>query len=807
MFTNYLKIAIRHLWRSKLYTLINVSGLAIGIVCMLLAIVYVKDERSFDDFHEKNPHLYRITTTLVENRGDKRMTSGGTGQVQGPAFKAAVPQVLDYARLWGGDMYQDVVANNKGLTLQLLFADKNFFDLFSFKLLRGDARTALNDIHAVVITEDVARRFFNSIDVVGKTLDMGSDPSAQKLGKPLVVTGVMQNLPRNSSIQFDILLTFEFMRLSGADDNWLNAYLSTFVLLRPDASHEQVIKKFSQVFAIHARGQLAENKIAYAFDPQISYGLQRITDIHLNPLYRVNGNREGGVTNGSDPVFSYIFLGIASFILLMACINFINISTANMLKRSKEVGVRKIAGGSKPQIILQFLVEPALLCAAAFVLSIAFAHIALPLFKQLAGKQLMSGDVLDRQLLLYFIVILTAIILLTGLYPAYLLSGFKPVQVLYGRQKLSGSNAFGKSLIVVQFSLAVFLMIASLIYFLQMDYIRTKKLGYNPHQVIRSFIKGDGNLKSVQQFLRNELAKEPAITSLSFVGEGNFSDVKIEGRIIKAMHHTIDEQYLSTVQIPLKAGRNFSVSFPTDKAKGVIVNEAFVKAAGLQNPLGTNIRTSDYFDKETKTIIGVIKDFHFQSLRQRIEPLVMIMSDWYSGGILVRFEKSGQQQAMAAFEKAWKKAIPHAVFVYDFADEQNAKEYEQEQRWQKVIGLATILSIVICCLGLFGLAHLAAHQRIKEIGIRKVLGASVRSIAALLSMNFIRLVIISIFVASPLAWLVMKKWLQNFAYRINTEWWIFALAGLLTIVIALLALSFQCMKAAMANPVKNLRTE
>jgi putative ABC transport system permease protein len=807
MFRNYFKTAFRHLWKGKLYSFINIAGLSAGITCVLLAVLYVKDEHSFDRFHSNNPNLYRITTTLVTDKGEKLHTSGGTGQVQGPAFKAAVPEIKNYVRVLGGDIYGDVLGNDKSLRLQMLFTDESFFDVFSFELLKGDAATALKDIASVVVTETTALKYFNSINVIGKSLQLIDDPSAQRLGRPMQITAVVKDPPHNSSIRFDALFPLKFMQLSFDDRNWLNAYLGTYIVLHRDADTKKVIEKFNAVYTTHAKEQVAENKKAYGFDPQVSYGLQRMTDIHLNPLPKAHGNREAGVVNESNPVFSYMFLAISVFILLMAGINFINISIAGSLKRAKEVGVRKINGGSKPQIIFQFLLESCILCVIAFGLSLALTEILLPLFNQLSGKQIVFREIFDSRLLFYFLLVFSAIVLLTGLYPAYVLSGFRPAEVLYHKQKLSGRRLLGRSLVVIQFALAVFFIIATIVYYRQMDYIRTKDLGYNPHQLVHTWIKGNKPIRPVQEFLRTELAKEPSVKLLSFGGDNNMAEVKTGDRSVRAMHKVIDENYIPAAELTLRAGRNFSPDYPSDTAKGVIVNEAFVKAAGLKNPIGTQIQTSDYFDKEVKTITGVVNDFHFQSLRERIQPMVMLMSNWYSGGIWMKFEKGKQHEAIAALGKAYKKAIPNALFEYYFVDELNAGGYIQEQRWQKIIAVATVLSVIICCLGLFGLAHLAAQQRIKEIGIRKVLGAGVRSIASLLSKDFLKLVIIAFALASPVAWWVMNNWLQDFAYRVNINMWLFIAAGLVSIMIAGITVGLQAVKAAVANPVGALRSE
>ncbi|MGZ8552832.1 MAG: ABC transporter permease [Chitinophagaceae bacterium] len=806
MLNNYIKISLRHLWQNKLYSLINLSGLAIAITCVLLAVLFIKDERSYDRFHEKEKNLYRVVTNVTNEKGERK-TVAGTGQPQGPAFKEAVPEIMDYARLMGGDIKGDVIANNKTLNLQMLFVDESFFNLFSFPLLKGDPATALKDISSVVITETIARRYFNSIEVVGKTLHSDADPSAQKLGKPMIITGVAKDIPKNSSIRFEILLPLRFMQLSFTDTTWLNQYLGTFVMLTPGADINKVSKKFDNVYATHAGNQVIESKKLYNHDPKISYGLQHITGIHLNPLPTGTGWREGGIVNESDPVFSWLFLGIALFILFMAAANFINISIAGSLRRAKEVGVRKITGGSKRQIILQFLLESGIVCIGAFLAGLVLTKISLPLFNVLSGKQLLLDELMDLRLLSWFTGILLFIIFLTGFYSAYVLSAFKPREVLYNKQKLSGRNLLGRSLVVVQFSLAVFFIITTIIYYRQMSFIRTRDLGYDPYQVVRTFIRGNREYKSVQEILRNELAKDPSIKYLSFGGGGQLYDIKLGDRKMEAIHEVIDEYRLPAMQIKLKAGRNISSAIPSDKRHAVIVNEAFVKAAGLESPIGAQLYTNERFDKELKTIVGVIEDYHSGSLHEPIKPMVMIVCEWDSGAIWVRIEKHSQQNAMRAIEAAYKKAMPFALFEYNFLDELNARAYEQEQRWQKIIGIAAIISIIICCLGLFGLAHLAAQRRTKEIGIRKVLGATVISITSLLTKDFLKLVMVSLVIASPLAWWIMNNWLQDFAYRINIGWWMFALAGLIAIVIAMATVSFQAIKVAIANPVKSLRTE
>jgi putative ABC transport system permease protein len=710
----------------------------------------------------------------------------------------------------GGEIYTDVAAGNKTLHLQPLFVDNNFFDVFSFQLLRGNPGTVFNNISAVVLTETTAKKFFNSTDVVGKVLQMDADPSYERLGKPLIVSGIVKDPPANSSLQFDALFTFDFMRLSFEDRNWLNAYLGTFIVLHPQAQINTVLEKFNKVYDLHAKEQIADKAFnVYGYDPKITYGLQPINDIHLNALMSTTGNAESGIINGSSPVYSYMFMGIAMFIVLMAAINFINISIANSLRRAKEVGIRKIAGSNRRQIIAQFLNESAILCFIAFVLAIVLLQVCLPLFNSLAGKQLVFAEALDVRLVLYFIILLAVIVVLTGLYPAYILSHFKPSEVLYNRQRLSGSNFLGKSLVVVQFSLAVFLLISVIVYYSQMVYIKTKDLGYNPNQVIRTAVGGDRDYKTVINYLKNELAKEPSVKRISFGSDGFTEEMQVNEKKFKAVYKNIDENFLPALEIPLKTGQNFSAPFSSNMKNGAIVNEAFVKAAGLRNPVGTQVKVSiDWgYDSTIKTITGVVKDFHFGSLREPIIPMLMYMKETPDGGIWIKIERSKQKDALAAVERIYKTAMPGTVYNFNFLDELDAMQYIQEQRWQKIISIATVLSFIVCCLGLFGLAHLSTSRRIKEIGIRKVLGATVSQVVVLLSGDFLKLVIIAFIIAAPVSWIVMNKWLQDFAYRVNIEWWMFAAAGFAALLIALITISFQSIKTAIKNPVESLRTE
>lgn len=796
MIKNYFKIAIRHLWKNKLYSFINIAGLAVALTCVVLSILYYKHEHSFDSFHKKNQHLYRITTTYIDNKTGQIQRGAGTAQVHGPAFKEAIPEILNYARLYGGDVMENVRSSDKAFTIGAGFADHSFFKIFSFPLLYGDPATVLKDKYSVVITEKTARKFFGTTDVVGKRLDIEDNPDS--LFASFVVSGVAKDLPSNSSIQFDILIPFSYLQIMWEDGGWLNNYLPTFVVLDPKANLATVQQKFMAIHNTHAREQLEQGKKTGEFDKQAFYSLQPVTDIHLS--------REGGFANSSNVLYSWFLLGISLFILLMASINFINLGIATSLKRAKEIGVRKITGSSKRQIIFQFLIESTLVCIASLFVAVFMTQIVLPFFNQLADRQILIADLLTWKLVLYFGCLLIITISLAGLYPAFILAKFRPVEVLYNKVVLSGRNLLGKSLVVLQFAIAVSLIIGSVIYYRQMSFIQTKDLGYNPYNIIRVDVPFKRDMKQVYSVFRNELAKEPAIEQISLETYNKGNKVYLDDKTIEATYRLVDKSYIPMLGIPIKQGRNFSDEFKTDKMNAAIVNEAFVRMAGLQNPIGEQVRTKDWYPRDA-TIIGVVKDYHRGSLKEIVRPEIITVADESQGTILVKVDKQKQKQALAAIERTYRMAVPASEFSYTFWDELNAREYHKERKWMQMVNTATILSVLICCLGLFGLTHLSTNRRTREIGIRKVLGASVSSITTLIAKDFIKLVLIAVVIASPVAWYVMNMWLQDYAYRTQISWWIFVAAGISSIVIAIVTISFQAIKAAIANPVKSLRTE
>ncbi len=798
--------AIRHLVRQKTYTLLNAIGLATGLVCMLLAVLYWKDEHSFNHFHEKSAQLYRITTTVTDRETGRLVRSGGTRQAHGPAFRAAIPELEAVTRLLGGDIKGDIRHEDRALKLQMLFADDNFFQSFTFPLLQGDPNSCLKELNSIVLSEEAALKFFGTTNALGRLLHLDADPSAEKLGKqPMIVTGVAKSLPPQSSIQFEALLPMRFMQLSFEDKTWVGGYLGTFVVLSNGADIQGITQKMDDIFYQNASAEIQDA----GYDPKIKHGLQNIADVHLEPLDGVeNAWNECGVVNGSRPIYAQLFLGIAFFILLLASINFVNISIATSLSRAKEVGIRKLNGSSRSSIFGQFLGESALLCGMAYALALFGLFMVLPVFNVLADKKISLSGAIDWKLLTGFALVFFINVSLAGIYPAWQLSAFKPVETLYNRSRPARQLLLGKILVVVQFSLAFLLAVATTVFYAQMRFVQNKDLGYEAAYVIRTNINGDQDYEPIRQFLKNETARHSCFEGISFgceFGNTRKESVLHNGQTVNAVYQSVDPNFLPLMNIALRSGHHFSAP----NSREVLVNETFVRDAGLQNPIGATVKIHpDYSDGPMPyTIVGVVADFHFESLHKPIQPLALYQQNWRNSGIWLKINREKSAEGLATFEKIYRQAMPGSVYEYQFISDLNAREYAREQRWQSMVGIAAVLALLICGLGLFGLSHLNAVQRTKEIGIRKTLGASVAGITRLLTKDFLTLVLLAILIASPLACYVMQKWLSNFAYRVDLQWWMFVGAGALALLVAFLTVGAQSVRAALANPAHSLKSE
>ncbi|MBX3252809.1 MAG: ABC transporter permease [Chitinophagaceae bacterium] len=799
MFRNYFKTAFRNLQRNKIYSFINVMGLSLGLACSMLIILYVKDEVSFDRFHKNGDHIYRVVSKIEKN-GEVRKSSH-TGFLQGPRFTANVPGIESFVRIQSGR--QDIKKGTDIQSSDLLFVDSSFFPVFSFPLLHGDPVTCLKDPRSIVLSEDEAIKQFGTTDAVGKIVMLKADSAFS----PHSVSAVAKRVPQNSSIQFNILLPFrESEKDALNNDNWYNFFLNTFVVVNSNSNLATIEANMQKFYIADAGKTFKAMTEKFGMGDEASMGvyyLQPYTDMHMNTELPA----QNGLTNASNPVYSYILSGIALFVLLIACINFVNLTVARSVKRVKEIGIRKVVGGNRRQLIFQFLGESFVLCFIAFSLAAILVWTILPLFNDLANKALSFSYLFDAKLIGGYILLFVVTGLLSGFYPALVLSGYNPVETLYSRFNLKGKNYLQKSLVVLQFALASFLIIATFTIYAQFNYLTHKDLGYDDRNVIELYkdqIKHDE-----AALFKSELLKNPDILEVALKNSGGWvTGAKIANdSSIMFDYETVDDAYIPLMKIPVVKGRNFSKDYPGDAAHSILVNESFVQKAGWKNPIGETVNFF-YNNNEIFTVVGVVKDYHNKSLNQKISPQLFTMKkDNLFGQYEIRVKPGTETQSLNYIQKAFKQFYPLSPYSYVFKDQQKLKEYEKEAKWKQIILFGAILTIFISCIGLFGLSVLSAEKRTKEIGIRKVLGASVNGLVTILSKDFLKLVFIALMVAIPAAWLASDKWLQNYPYRITLGWWLFAGAALLVVMIALLTVSFQAIKAAVANPVKALRTE
>jgi len=791
MFNNYFKTAWRNLIRNKPFSLINILGLALGLACSLLIFFWVQDERSVDAFHKDGDRLFQV---YERNYFDGKTEAGYTTQgLLAEELKRVIPEIqyasgFEYASAPG--IQNTFEAGDKINKMGGMFAGDDFLKMFSFSLLQGKASTALNHPSSIAISRNMANVFFGSPEkAIGKAIQFENKEN-------LLVTAVFENIPHNSSLQFDFLRSWtDFVAQNNWVHNWGNTSPQTFIQLREDAEAVKV--------------QMQIKDFIYRYQSKTN-GLK--TELALQPFTQryLFSNFKDGYIDGGRIEYVRLFSIVAIFILLIACINFMNLTTARSARRAKEVGIRKVIGALRTSLIKQFFGEALLVTLVAIVIALVLVSLLLPSFNQLTGKQLI--------LPLYqfnFWMMITALLLLTGFiagsYPAFFMASFKPVRVLKGSLKFSWTNIFfRKGLVVFQFALSVLFIIATIVIYQQMRYVQTKNLGYNRDNLL--YIPIEGDLVS-----KYEVFKEQALNTTAIL---NISKMRNSPTFIE--HHTnsidwpakdpnlnvsfadgvVGYDFIKTMDLQLQSGRDFSKAY--NDSTSYILNETAVHKIGFKDPVGQTIS----WGNRKGTVVGVIKDFHFSSLHQPIEPLIIRLDEnWSWGTILVRVKGDQTKGAIASLQKLCKQLNPKFPFTYQFSDIEFAKLYNSEQVVSKLSSLFAFLAIFISCLGLFGLAMFTAEQCNKEIGIRKVLGASAKNIVALLSVNFLKPVAIAFLIAFPVAWFAMNNWLQGFAYRIHISWLTFVIAAFVAILIALIAISFQSIKAAIANPVKSLRSE
>jgi putative ABC transport system permease protein len=807
MFQNYLKIAIRNLWKNKGFSTINILGLAIGIATCLLITLYVLDELSFDRYHEKSSRIYRVNVDLRFGGGEQKFAVAPDPL----AFTMVelYPQVENAVRFRGYGSSVIRKGNENIKEDRIISVDSTLFDVFTLPMIAGDPRTALKAPYTVVITESIARKYFNKTDVVGQSLRFDNTQDYK-------ITGVVKDMPANSHFNYDF-----FISLSSSDESrrgiWLSFNFNTYLLLKPGTSQQSVEAKFEEIFKKYMWPQAQDLMKITEEDFQKSGNYLRLSLIPLTDIH-LKSDRIAELGVNSDMQMVYIFMIIAILILVIACVNFMNLSTARSANRAKEVGVRKVLGTQKINLIKQFLTESVLMSLIAFVIAIILATLLLPYFNQLSVKELTLSPDKHPALLPLLVLFAMVVGLLAGSYPAFYLSAFKPIEVLKGKlSKGFKSSYFRSGLVVLQFFISIGLIVATIVIYRQLNFIQNKKLGFNKEQVIT--IHDTYVLNNKIETFKNEVLKHTGVVSGTVSGylpvpsSRNDNSWFPEGQMtnenaVSMQTWGIDHDYIKTLNMEIIKGRDFSKQFVTDSAN-VIINETAARLFGYQDPIGKTISTiTDFTTKQVGnyTVVGVVKNFHFESLRQNVGALCMLLTP-STGSTSFRIKTDNVTPLIRNIESLWKKMAPGEAFSYSFLNEDFNNIYRTEQRVGRIFISFAVFAIFIACLGLFGLATYAAEQRTKEIGIRKVLGASVTNVAGMLSRDFLKLVLIAALFAFPLSWWAMHKWLEDFAFRIDIGWWVFVLAGVVALLIALVTVSFQAIRAAVSNPVKSLRTE
>jgi len=804
MIKNYFKIAWRNLQTNKIFSMINILGLSIGLTCFIFIAVFVYNELSYDKYPAHAKNIYRVNLSVTGNGNIDvyPMVDLAVGEGMRNAFSeiksvAKLSPAIDYIK------YQDKNFKEQ----HLAFADSNFLQMFSIPVVEGDAVNALAEPNSIVVTKEFSKKYFGNEEPVGKMLAVGVRGDLYK------VTAVIDKVPENSHFHFDAFLSLSTWRVT--NPTWSNLGPYTYLLLKENAHPKKLEAKFPQLVAKYVVPEVQHDMGIGLEEAQKSvntfvFSLQPLTDIHLY------SHTKSEIEPGGDIQYIYIFSVLAIFILLLACVNFTNLSTARAVKRAKEVGIRKVVGSLKKQLIFQFLSESVLLTIFAMLIAYVFIFVLLPYFNIISNKNFNFLSFLDYRIIIAMLLVSLIAGVLAGIYPAFFMSSFNIIKVLKGSSLSQGSpkKPMRSSLVVFQFFVSTSLIIATIVVYQQLNYMQNKKLGYDKDQVV--FLPDARLLGKNQDAFRQQLLQDNRVVSTSIsrsvpggpIMDGTQVHPRNEngnGQEAHANIYHIDYDYLQTLGIQLIRGRNFSKDFSTDSASNIIINEAAVKELGwtIDNALGKIIVRSG--QQELK-VIGIVGDFNYASAKEKIAPVMMMLKGNY-GGLIVKIKTVDIKGFLGNLRTQWNAFNPSGPLEYSFLDERFAKLYENEQRTQKIFTSFAVLAIIIASLGLFGLSAYSIEQRTKEIGIRKVLGASVKQVLIVVSKEFFLLIAIAFLISIPVAWWAMSKWLQDFAYRINIGWWMFAMAGLIAVFIAMVTVSFQAIKVAIANPVKSLRTE
>ncbi len=799
MIRNYFKIAWRYLLKNKGYSFINIGGLAIGMTCFLLIVLFIKNELSYDNYHEKGKNIYRVVHHSSENNIEDRWVWGNAPV--GTALKNDFPEVIEKVQFSGRS---DVLLSYNQRSFQegnCFYVDPTVFDVFTWPLLSGNPKTALEVPYSVVLTESTAKKYFGNEDPIGKTLD-GKGGRARD-GK-YTVTGVMKDVPANSHFSFDVLMSMSsfYQTRPNIFSYWGYVDFYTYFL---------VIDNFNkEAFQAKMPDFIKRNWTERSEDHYYDLSFEALPDVYLNS----KAARQPGITGNLSNI--YIFAIIGLFILMIASINFMNLATARSLERAKEVGVRKVIGANKKGLVYQFLGESLIMVLLSAILGLGLAVLCLPSISEITGKQFIISEIFNGFTLTLFFG--TALItgLLAGTYPAFLLSSFKPSSVLKGVFSTSKNGVnLRKGLVVFQFSLSIALIACTIIVYSQLNFMVNKNLGFDREQQLVIDYNWDREVLLNLETIKNEFLRHPDISSVAssrtvpgghFPAAGTNMETK-EGamQIFDPFLYEVDIDFIPHYNIEVVAGRAYSRDFPADTISSLVVNEAATRSLGYTDPSEIIGKRFQQWGREG-TVIGVVKDFNYVSLHQEIAPLTLRLEP--AGKYLsLQIKSSNLQATIADVQNKWATLAPHRPFLYSFLDESFNTQYEADFKFKELFTIFSFLAILIACLGLLGLTTYSAMQRTKEIGVRKVLGAEVKSIVALLSKDFIKLVGMAILVATPFSWYAMSKWLNEYAFSIKIDWWIFALAGSMALGIAVFTISFYAIKAAKANPVKSLRTE
>ncbi|MDH7459791.1 ABC transporter permease [Chitinophagaceae bacterium 26-R-25] len=814
MFRNYLKIAFRSLRKSKGFTALNIIGLAAGLGVCLLIVLYVTDELSYDRYNVNADRIYRIDEDLYFN--NTKYDAVTTSKFFGPTLVASYPKIQQMVRFRNpGDLLVRK-GNDHILDHRFTFADSTIFKVFTLPMIAGDPNTALNNPYSIVIDESTARRYFNSTDVIGRTLEVGTN------NMPLKITGIIRDMPEQSQFHFSFIrpICEAYTFNDPGDNDWISNAYYTYILAQPGTTQAEVQQDVDAVVNLYISPALRGMFHASGADLEKSGNHFRcpifpLTDVHLH------SNKSGELEANSNIQFVYIFAVIAVLILLIACVNFMNLSTARSANRAREVGIRKVAGSTKGHLVIQFLTESVLLSLFSLVLALGIAALLLPMFNQLAGKSLHTDVLFSGRFLPILILLVLLVGCLAGSYPAFYLSSFQPIHVLKGKMAAGFKSSWLRSsLVVFQFVISIGLIVSTLVIYRQLHYIRNKEVGFNRDQVLVIHdtwsLGRDGTTN-----LRNNLLTLAGVADATVTGDiptvggdqywqqGWFRDASLDAR--KAIIMTtlrVDDHYVPTLCMQMIKGRNFDLKqFPTDST-AILLNEAAAATLGAKDPLNLILYNhDDQFKLLTFHVVGVVKDFNYNSMHDKIHPLVMVVNRFNWSSMAVHFHTSDVFSLVRQIESKFHASKQGLPFSYTFMDNDFDKLYHAEQQTGQIFIAFAVFAILIACIGLFGLVTYAAEQRTKEIGIRKILGARVTSIVGLLTRDFTILVGIAALIAFPAAWLAMHKWLETFAYRTEISWWIFLVAGAVALAIALLTVSIQTIRAAIANPIKSLRSE